>query len=111
MISEALAVRSLHDLEGMRERVNQVVAARGNLAAELVELGLNPLPSAANFLLVRTGPELGPALLRQGLVVRTFPRNSPLAEYIRITVRKPEENSRLVQALTAIAPPRAQTRL
>ena len=111
VISEALAVRSLHDLEGMRERVNQVVAARGNLAAELVELGLNPLPSAANFLLVRTGPELGPALLRQGLVVRTFPRNSPLAEYIRITVRKPEENSRLVQALTAIAPPRAQTRL
>ena len=111
VISEALAVRSLNDLEGMRERVNQVVAARETLTTQLLDLGLNPLPSTANFLLVRSGAEVGRALLRQGLVVRTFPRNSPLAEYIRITVRKPEENSRLVQALTAIAPPRAQTRL
>src|SRR5919108_2492879 len=111
VISEALAVRSLNDLDAMRERVSKVVAARKALAAELAHLGLNPLPSAANFLFVRTGPEVGPALLRQGLVVRTFPRNSPLAEYIRITVRKPEENSRLVEVLAAIAPPSARTRL
>jgi histidinol-phosphate aminotransferase len=111
VISEALAVRSLNDLEGMRERVRQVVAAREALAAELAQSGLNALPSAANFLLVRTGADVGPALLRQGLVVRTFPRTSPLTDYVRITVRKPEENSRVVQALAAIAPPRVQTRL
>ena len=38
-------------------------------------------------------------LLRDGLVVRTFPATSPLADFTRITVRRPEENARLLSAL------------
>ena len=71
------------------------------MQAELGSLGLEVRESAANFLLVGTGREAGPRLLKDGLVVRTFPPTSPLAEYIRITVRRPEENARLVAALRA----------
>jgi histidinol-phosphate/aromatic aminotransferase/cobyric acid decarboxylase-like protein len=42
---------------------------------------------------------MAPVLLQEGLVVRTFPINSPLTDYIRVTVRRPEENARLLSAL------------
>jgi histidinol-phosphate/aromatic aminotransferase/cobyric acid decarboxylase-like protein len=61
--------------------------------------------SAANFLLVQTGRSAAPALLKKGLVVRTFPATSLLANYIRVTVRRPEENDRLVAALGAVMAP------
>lgn len=100
VVSEALAVHALHDQDGTRRRVATIVAARESLRAELDQLGLEVAPSAANFLLVRTGAGAAPALLRRGLVVRTFPAGSPLAGFIRITVRTSEANARLVRALS-----------
>jgi histidinol-phosphate/aromatic aminotransferase/cobyric acid decarboxylase-like protein len=83
----------------MHRRVDQVKAERMRLQAALRDLGLDVRDSAANFLLVKAGREASSALLRHGLVVRTFPASSVLADYIRITVRRPEENARLVAAL------------
>ena len=60
--------------------------------------------SAANFLLVRAGDGAAAWLLHRGLVVRTFPSGSPLAAYMRITVRTAEQNARLVEALAAWRP-------
>ena len=100
VVSEALAVHALGDQEGMRRRVTQIIDARETLRTALAKLGLDVLPSAGNFLLVRTGDGAAAALLRQGLVVRTFPVGSPLAGLIRITVRTEEANARLVQALS-----------
>jgi histidinol dehydrogenase len=100
VVSEALAVSALGDQEGMRRRVIQIIEARETLRAALSELGLDVLPSAGNFLLVQTGDGAAAALLRQGLVVRTFPTGSPLAGFIRITVRTKEANARLIRALS-----------
>ena len=99
VVSAALGAEALRDLTGMRQRVQQIVDERARLQRDLTSLGLDVRDSAANFLLVRTGPEVAPRLLRVGLVVRTFAPTSPLADYIRITVRRPEENARLVGAL------------
>jgi histidinol dehydrogenase len=99
VVSEALAVRALGAQEEMARRVIQIVEARETLRSALAALGLDVLPSAGNFLLVRTGDGAAAALLRQGLVVRTFPAGSPLHGFIRITVRTKEANTRLVQAL------------
>ncbi len=84
----------------MRGRVSRTVACRETLSRDLSGLGLRVHPSAANFLLVDTGEGAAPWLLRRGLVVRTFPSGSPLAGFIRITVRTAEENARLVGALS-----------
>src|SRR5919204_1792689 len=98
-LSVALGVQALTDVSGMRERVARIMAERARLHDELAALGLEVRESAANFLLVKAGNEAARILLRHGLVVRTFPATSVLAGYVRITVRRPEENARLVAAL------------
>jgi histidinol-phosphate aminotransferase len=100
VVSEALGVHALHDLAGMRQRVSSIVESRERLYREITGLGLQVHPSAANFLLVRAGEGAAAWLLRRGLVVRTFPGTSPLAGFLRITVRTAEENARLVDVLS-----------
>ena len=107
VVSEALGAKSMRDLDGMRQRVAVIKAERERLSAQLAELGLEVRDSAANFLLVHAGREAAPALLRSGLVVRTFGSSHPLADYIRVTVRRPEENARLVAALRRSRTPRS----
>jgi histidinol-phosphate aminotransferase len=101
-VSAALGTQALTDLAGMRDRVKRVIDERVKLRRELAGLGFEVRDSAANFVLVRAGRQAAPALLQKGLVVRTFPATSPAAEYIRITVRQPEENARLVAALRGV---------
>jgi histidinol-phosphate aminotransferase len=100
VVSEALGVQALRDLDGMRERVSRIVVSRDALSREITGLKLPVHPSAANFLLVQTGDGAASWLLRRGLVVRTFPKGSPLAGFIRITVRTAQENARLVDGLS-----------
>jgi histidinol-phosphate aminotransferase len=68
---------------------------RERLAARLRELGLEPLPSATNFLYVpyERARELGDVLLGGGMVVRAYP------DAIRVTVLDPPSNERLVGAV------------
>ena len=106
VMSAALAVESLSDLKGMRDRVERIRSERARLQQELAALGLEVRESAANFLLVRAGRQLAPVLLHSGLVVRTFPAGSLLADFIRLTVRRPEENARLIDALKTAPLPR-----
>jgi histidinol-phosphate aminotransferase len=101
VVSAALGTQALTDVDGMRERVRQINHERTRLRSGLQALGLEVRDSAANFLLVQTGRSAAPVLLKKGLVVRTFPSTSVLANYIRVTVRRPEENDRLVAALGA----------
>jgi len=101
VVSEALGTHALRDLDGMRERVSRIVANREMLSRGLTALGLSVHPAAGNFLLVHTGDGAAAWLLRRGLVVRTFPSASPVAGFLRITVRTAEENARLVDALSA----------
>ena len=68
---------------------------RERLAARLRELGLEPLPSATNFLYLpyERARELGDVLLGGGMVVRAYP------DAIRGTVLDPPSNERLVGAV------------
>lgn len=99
VVSAALGAQALTDVAGMRQRVRQVKDERARLRRELQAIGLEVRDSAANFLLVQTGRSAAAALLKKGMVVRTFPATSLLAEYMRVTVRQPAENDRLVAAL------------
>jgi histidinol-phosphate aminotransferase len=92
--SVALALAGLADPPD----VQPTIAERDRLGGELHALGLDPLPSWANFVYVPTerAGELGLALLRRGLPVRA----SPAA--IRITVRDRADDDVLLEALAEL---------
>jgi histidinol-phosphate/aromatic aminotransferase/cobyric acid decarboxylase-like protein/adenosyl cobinamide kinase/adenosyl cobinamide phosphate guanylyltransferase len=81
----------------------RVAAARDELAAELAALpGVRIWPSAANFLLLRVpdGAAARAGLAERGIAVRradTFPGLTP--DHLRVAVRRPDDNRRLVAAL------------
>jgi histidinol-phosphate aminotransferase len=82
---------------------SEVADAREELAAALAALpGVHVWPSAANFLLLRVpdGPAVYAALAARGVAVRpcdSFPGLGP--DHLRVAVRDPADNRRLVQAL------------
>jgi histidinol-phosphate aminotransferase len=100
--SEAAAIAALSDAPAARARLAGIVAQRERLAAAFTHLGWRVLPSLANFLLVRPpdAHAIADALLRRGLAVRSYPVG-PLRDWLRITVRAPLENDRLLDALGA----------
>jgi histidinol-phosphate aminotransferase len=79
--------------------VTPVVEEREWLADRLRQLGVEPLPSAANFLFVPLANAAGvyAALLQLGLLVRVFD------DGIRITVRTRADDERLLEALAEAA--------
>ncbi|HEX8857662.1 MAG TPA: aminotransferase class I/II-fold pyridoxal phosphate-dependent enzyme, partial [Actinomycetes bacterium] len=83
-----------------------VADARERLAAELAALpGIRVWPSAANFLLLRVpdGAAARSGLAEQGIAVRrgdTFPGLGP--DHLRVAVRRPDDNRRLVVALRQV---------
>jgi histidinol-phosphate aminotransferase len=106
-LSVGLAIAALDEPNRMRRNVDRIVRERSRLAAALDGLGLGVLPSEANFLLCHVGGiarELADALMAGGLVVRRFPEDGPLEEYLRFTVRSPAEDDRLVAAMASLLP-------
>lgn len=81
--------------------VEQTVAERERMRLALQAGGHDCPPSAANFVLLRVdgAQELAERLEAQGLVVRRFPG------VIRITVRLPAENDRILAVLGASTTP------
>lgn len=80
--------------------LRELAAARAELADGLAGLGFAVLASETNFLLVRVGDgaAVAAALRRWGVVVRDA-ASFGLPEWIRVTVRRPEANRRLLEGL------------
>jgi histidinol-phosphate/aromatic aminotransferase/cobyric acid decarboxylase-like protein/imidazoleglycerol phosphate dehydratase HisB len=93
-ISAALAVAALASPPDMGSMIEE----RGRLAAALRAIELPPTDSSTNFLYVPAadGRALGESLLRQGIVVRAYD------DAIRITIRDPEDDDLLVEALARV---------
>lgn len=99
----AAALATLNDLEAVRGNVTELIAERERLREELAELPwLEPLPSQTNFILCRVigrDPQgIVDALARQGILIRGF-SDPRMAEYIRISVGRPDQNDELLSAL------------
>jgi histidinol-phosphate aminotransferase len=108
-VSAAAVTAALSDGGAMRENVARVERERPRLAAALAEVGWDPQPSATNFLLLDLGTAerseaAGLALMRRGLVPRTFGHGHPLAHCLRVTVRDAAEDDRLIEAAREIVP-------
>ena len=99
-LAQVAALAALDDDEHV-ERTRQVNReGMAYLREALEDLGLECVPSWANFILVKVGNagRLYDALLRQGVIVRPVPVYG-FPEHVRITVGTRAENERLVRAL------------
>lgn len=99
------AVASVQDDAYFKDSCAKVVAVREQLVADLQALGLQVLPSAANFIFAqhpqRAGADLTARLRERAIIVRHFklPR---IDNFMRITVGTPEQCQALVNALREI---------
>jgi histidinol-phosphate aminotransferase len=100
-LAQVAALAALADERHLRRVVRLNRRERARLGSELTALGLDVVPSEANFLLVgvrRDGSALYHELLRRGVIVRPV-GNYGYPRHLRITVGRPEQNDRLLAAL------------
>jgi histidinol-phosphate aminotransferase len=103
-IAERLALAALEDSQFARKTLEDCALEKGFFCAELERLGLDCVPSHANFVLVDTRRdclEVFQRLLGRGLIVRPA-KQYGLPTSVRITVGRHHENVRLFRELPKV---------
>src|SRR5947207_12779036 len=103
-LAQAAALAALDDDAHVMECVRMIDAGRHFLYDEFKSIGLQYVPSRANFILVdvgRSAADIYQKLLHKGVIVRPMTPFG-LETALRITVGTPEENRKLVKALRAV---------
>lgn len=107
-VSSEAAIASLNDLNYLDGIVAQIIASRDELAANLREIpGVEPYPSATNFLLVKLpvddgGPVVA-ELANRGILVRHFANPAlRISDCLRVTIGTTDENERFLRELADI---------
>ena len=104
ILAQVAAINALDDKKFLETTRKLVWEGREFITKALTELGIGVYPSEANFLLVYIGNkavEIYESLLKKGIIVRPL-TNYHLAEYIRITIGRPEENQTFIQVFKQI---------
>lgn len=104
--ASAAAIAALDDLDWLTDKVERIVAERARLFDLLAPIScLRPYPSHANFILCkvvgRDALALKRALEKEGILVRHY-SSAGLSDHIRITVGRPEQVERVIEALQRI---------
>jgi len=102
-IALAAAAAALDDMEFVARSYAENLRGLQQLEEGARGLGLDFIPSQANFLTIRVGkaPEIYKRLLRRGVIVRPVGGAYELPEHLRVTVGTPQENARFLAALAA----------
>ena len=102
-LAQIAAMAALNDNEHIKKSQTNNREGLDYLFKELKAIGLECVPTQANFFLIKVGrgKEIYEALLRQGVIVRPM-ASYGLGEYIRVTVGLPEENKRFVEAIKQV---------
>jgi len=102
-IALAAATAALEDMEFVARSYAGNLQGLRQLREGAGRLGLEFIPSYANFLTVRVGKaqDIYRRLLRRGVIVRPVGGGYELPEHLRVTVGTEEENERFLSALAA----------
>ena len=103
-VVQAAGLAALADQEYLARSVQTNNRERDRMAAAFDRLGLRQIPSVGNFILVDFGRPAAPvyeALLRRAVIVRPV-GNYGLPDCLRISIGTPDENTRLIAALSAV---------
>ncbi len=100
------AAAAIDDRAYFEQICAKVIASRARLVSKLAALGMEVLPSAANFVFARHGQHSGAALaasLRErGIIVRHFKNPPRIEPFLRITVGSDAQCDALIAALSDI---------
>jgi histidinol-phosphate aminotransferase len=99
-MAQAGAWAAINDAKHVRITRENNVHGQKLFADAFRELGLEFIPSAANFILVRVGDgqRIFEGLQKQGVIVRPM-GGYQLPEWIRISIGQPQENERCLKSL------------
>jgi histidinol-phosphate aminotransferase len=102
------ALAALEDTEHVKRTLDVNREGIDYLKREIDKLGLEQVPSHANFILLRVGDgaDIFKRLLARGIIVRPMGIYD-LPEYLRVTVGTMKENGRFINELRAIIASRA----
>jgi histidinol-phosphate aminotransferase len=102
-IAQAGAVAGLGDEEHMLRTRSITHEGREYFEKEFAAMGLEYVPSAANFVLVKVGDgnAVFQAMLRKGIILRAM-GSYGLPEWIRVSVGTMEQNLRCIEELKAL---------
>jgi histidinol-phosphate aminotransferase len=104
LLAQIAGEAALKDTEFLERTVAVNAEGRGFLYHEFDRLGIPYVPSQANFVLARVGPQarqIYTELLKRGVIVRPC-TGYDLPEYLRITVGEASQNERLVATLETV---------
>ncbi len=104
LLALAAAKAALADQAHVRKTAQTNARGMAQLREGCSTLGLEALPSVANFLCVNMGQAAGPLfsqLLKQGVIVRPV-GNYGLDNYLRISIGTEEENRHCLEALAQV---------
>jgi len=107
-LAQTAAIQALENLDYFREICKEIVSERSRLADELRRIGLRPLPSDANFIMVRLpggldSNEFVQELASKGIIVRSLKGLMGLSgEFFRVTVGTREESEKFIKMCEAI---------
>ncbi len=102
-MAQAAAMAALDDVPHIVQTREMVFQGLEFFARELPKLGLETVPSGANFILVKTGNgrEVFERLQKLKVIVRPMDPYG-LPDHIRITIGTPEQNQTILNALKAV---------
>lgn len=102
-LAQIAAMAAIEDEEHLKRSQKNNMDGLNYFFREMKAMGLEYVHTQANFLLIKVGKgkEVYDALLKQGVIVRPM-ASYGLGEYIRVTVGKPEENKRFVEAIKKV---------
>jgi histidinol-phosphate aminotransferase len=100
VLAQVAALAGLADEEHQRRTREVVDTGRAWLEKEFTRMGIEFLPSCANFILAKVGRgrEVFGALLKEGIIVRAMD-SYKLPEWIRVTVGTMDQNRRFAEVL------------
>ena len=103
IVAQKAGVIVLEDMDYLERSKRKIKEAKHFLVDELCRLGFQPLPSDANFFLVKVGnaKRFRTALLKHGILVRDC-TSFGLPEYIRIAPRTMPECQKFIAAIKAL---------
>ena len=101
--TQAVACAALEHADGLLGTVELIKAQRDRIVADLAAMGLDPVPSDANFVLfggLEDERVTWQALLDRGILIRDV----GLAHHLRVTAGTPQETGAFLEAMRTLAP-------
>ena len=102
-LAQIAAMAALDDSSHLERSCENNRRGMSQLFEEIGAMGIECVPSQANFFLIKVGRgrDVYEGLLRRGVIVRPM-ESYGLPEYIRVTVGLPEENKRFLETFKAV---------